>query len=280
MLKLNKQAINAAFKHFEGIHGKRLSKTDEAFPIVPALTPDGAVQYQTYQFNEAPEELQEAVKIGKVLMERFVAIASAAFFRKGGGDSPENYKFEVWNEVVRRLLPAFFTNPVSGDRKLHTTVKGVDIAQQVINFAGSVVAGNVADFASFLKGFGEGLSLEMSKTEAEYNYLYSYSTHNIFQNDSGVIFYEPKLLVYGTHFSHHQKDITTSCGSYESIELDFKVFTIGGNFRIEQYMSDDNFKKEVDNFLTEFEGKNIADTKSYFSGIFEAEREVSSLLAS
>lgn len=278
MTELNIEAIEKAHNHFEEIHGGVLKANEEAKPIVPGLSQYGAVQYQTYQLNKATPELKNEVETGKQLMERFVAVASAAVLAKGGGDNYKNYDFNIWKEIVNVLLPAFFTDPISGNKSLNTTVKGIDVAKNVINFACSVIAGNVTAFASFLNSFGNGLSTEMKKTTADYNYLYSYSTHDLFKNESGVVFYKPNFLVYGTHFSQEQKKISTSCGSYNDVKLDFSVNTVGGTFRINEYMNNPTFKQQVDDFLNKFEGKSIDDADSYFSGIFDAQKDKSAML--
>ncbi|MGL5071308.1 MAG: hypothetical protein ACRC61_08585 [Aeromonas salmonicida] len=264
----NQKAIADLHSYFENIFPEHmLRQANESQPIVPSLSPSGAVQYQTYQFNEAPPKLQKQVEVGRVLMERFVAVASAAVNAKSPSEAGK-YDFKTWHEVTRKIVNAFFTDPIEGNRHLYTEVAGVEIAKSVINFAGSVIAGNVAGFASFLANFGEGLSAEMKKTTASYNYLYAYSTHDLFQDQSGNVFYKPNFLVYGTHFSQDQKSIATSCGSVSKVVLDFGVNTVGGTFRIQQYMQDANFKKQVDDFLAKYEAKNIEDTDSYFDDIF------------
>lgn len=265
----NKKAIADLHSYFDNIFPKHmLRQANESQPIVPPLSPSGAVQYQTYQFNEAPPELKKQVEVGRVLMERFVAVASAAVNAKSPSEAGK-YDFTTWEEVTKKIVDAFFTDPIKGNRSLSTEVAGVEIAKSVINFAGNVIAGNVTGFATFLANFGEGLSAEMKKTTATYNYLYAYSTHDLFIDQSGNIFYKPSFLVYGTHFSQDQKSISTSCGSVSKVVLDFGVNTVGGTFRIQQYMQDANFKSEVDNFLTMFEAKSIATAKSYFGDIFK-----------
>ncbi|GBO47684.1 hypothetical protein [Pectobacterium versatile] len=265
---LNEKAIQDVDLYFQNIHGPegRLA-SNETFDIVPGLSKDGAVQYQTYQFNEAPKHLQKQVKAGRILMERFVAVASAAVNKKAPSNK-EKYHCDIWKEVSNQLIPAFFTDPIKGEQNLNTTVKGVEVAKSVIQFAGNVIAGNVTGFATFLQNFGNGLSAEMNKTQANYNYLYAYSTHDLFQDTSGNVFYKPRFLIYGTHFKQEQKKIATSCASYQEVNLEFGVDTVGGTFRIEEYFSNETFKKKVDNFLDKYEGKAIDDADSYFDDIF------------
>lgn len=265
----DKNAVQAADDYFSEIYGlKGADSLTEEPPLVPGLSADGAVQYQTYQFNDAPESLKEQVKVGRVLMERFVGVASAAVNKKAP-NSADKYKYDQWKEVTQSLTSAFFTDPVSGDKSLNTSVKGIEVAKSVIEFACNVIAGNVTAFADFLKGFGNGLSAQMSKTQADYNYLYAYSTHDLFKDSSGNLFYKPSFLVYGTYFSQEQKSISTSCASYNEVNLKFGVNTVGGTFKIEEYMSNKEFKKKVDDFLDKYEGKSIKDTDSFFEGIFK-----------
>ncbi|AIR66023.1 hypothetical protein [Cedecea neteri] len=264
----NEKAIDAAEAYFSQIHGlKGAELLSDKPPLVPGLSQDGAVQYQTYQFNDAPANLKKQVEAGRVLMERFVGVASAAVNKKAP-NSADKYNYKEWKEVTQQLINAFFTDPVSGDKSLDTSVKGIEIAKTVIEFACSVIAGNVTAFAAFLKGFGDGLSAEMNKTTADYNYLYAYSTHDLFKDNSGNIFYKPSFLVYGTYFSQAQKKIATSCGSYNEVNLKFGVNTVGGTFKIEEYFNNPTFKKRVDDFLDKYEGKAIDETDSYFDGIF------------
>ncbi|ELY3083147.1 hypothetical protein ACV822_000474 [Klebsiella aerogenes] len=264
----NENAVQSAHEYFRKIYDlKDAEVLSEDLPLVQGLSKEGAVQYQTYQFNDAPEALKEQVKVGRLLMERFVGVASAAVNKKAPS-STDKYNFEQWQEVTKHLTNAFFTDPVSGDRSLNTSVQGIEIAKSVINFACNVIAGDVTAFANFLKGFGDGLSAQMSKTQAAYNYLYAYSTHDLFKDQSGNVFYKPSFLVYGTYFSQEQKKISTSCASYNEVNLNFGVNTIGGTFKIEEYMSNDKFKAAVDDFLDKYEGKSIKDTDSYFDGIF------------
>ncbi|PKE28088.1 hypothetical protein CWS43_23475 [Rahnella sp. AA] len=264
----DKNAVQAANDYFSEIYGlKGVDSLTEEQPLVPGLSADGAVQYQTYQFNDAPESLKEQVKVGRVLMERFVGIASAAVNKKAP-NSEDKYKYDQWKVVTQSLISAFFTDPVSGDKSLNTSVQGIEVAKNVIEFACNVIAGNVTAFADFLKGFGNGLSAQMSKTQADYNYLYAYSTHDLFKDSSGNVFYKPSFLVYGTYFKQEQKSISTSCASYNEVNLNFGVNTVGGTFKIEEYMSNMEFKKKVDEFLDKYEGKSIKDTDSFFDGIF------------
>ncbi len=265
----DEKAIQTVEAYFSQIHGlKGTERLAEKPDLVPGLSADGAVQYQTYQFNDAPKDLQEQVKIGRQLMERFVGVASAAVNKKAPKNA-DKYNYAIWKEVTQQLTNAFFTDPVSGDKNLDTSVKGIDIAKNVIEFAGNVIAGNVTAFATFLKSFGNGLSAEMNKTTADYNYLYAYSTHDLFKDSSGNIFYKPSFLVYGTFFSQEQKTISTSCASYHEVHLQFGVNTIGGTFKIEEYMSNKSFKDKVDHFLDKYEGKTIQETDSYFDDIFK-----------
>ncbi|WP_405081036.1 hypothetical protein ACI51X_18875 [Pectobacterium versatile] len=138
---LNEKAIQDVDLYFQNIHGPegRLA-SNETFDIVPGLSKDGAVQYQTYQFNEAPKHLQKQVKAGRILMERFVAVASAAVNKKAPSNK-EKYHYDIWKEVSNQLIPAFFTDPIKGEQNLNTTVKGVEVAKSVIQFAGNVIAG-------------------------------------------------------------------------------------------------------------------------------------------
>ena len=265
----NEKALAELHNYLDDIFAaKGLTGAEAERSLVPGLTQFGAVQYQTYQFNDAPKDLQDQVTTGRVLMERFVAVASAAVNAKSKTDSGK-YDFKAWREVTQMLANAFFTDPVSGNKSLKTSVKGIEIAKNVIDFAGSVIAGNVIGFAQFLTVFGKGLNAEMQKTSASYNYLYAYSTHDLFKDPSGNIFYKPNFFVYGTFFSQEQRNITTSCGSTSSVELNFTVDTAGGTFRIQQYMADPNFRGQVDNFLKKYESGSIKDTDSYFEGVFE-----------
>ncbi|MCY9848957.1 hypothetical protein [Pectobacterium jejuense] len=86
-------------------------------------------------------------------MERFVASAAV---NKQAPTNKEKYNFDIWEDVANQLVPAFFTEPVTGKKRLDTTVKGVEIAKNVIQFLGSVIAGNVTIFAKFLQTFGKG----------------------------------------------------------------------------------------------------------------------------
>jgi len=267
MINDNDQAINNLYGYFETIFPLSL-RGDQPHDLVPALSKDGAVQYNVYQFNEAPKELQKQVETGRLLMERFVGVASAAVNKKADKSDKDKYHFTLWNDVSQQIINAFFANQEKGERHLNTEVTGISIAKTVIEFLGSVMAGNVTSFADFLKSFGEGLNVQMGKTQADYNYLCAYSTHDIFQDQSGNVFYTPQFLVYGTHFSQTQRTITTSCSSYSHVILDFAVQTSAATFKIEQYMKDQVFRKKVDDFLDKFEGKNIADTDSYFDDIF------------
>jgi hypothetical protein len=256
--------------YFEAIYGD-IRKESQERDIVPPLTKDGALQYQTYQLNDAPKSLREQVEIGRIIMERFVGVASAAVNAKNTKTPANRYKFQDWGEVTSHIFDAFFTNSITGDKSLKTEVAGIKIAKTVIDFACSVIAGDVTSFSKFLKGFGEGLNAKMTKTKGNYNYLYSYSTHGLFKDASGNIFYTPTFCVYGTYFNQEQKKIVTSCSSFETVDLSFSVNTTEAKFKIEQYMTDKKFKNSVDNFLDKFEGKAIKNTESYFEGIFNAE---------
>lgn len=267
------QSVQKLHQLFGSIHG-RSEVPDEPYSIVPALTKEGCIQYQTYQLNDAPDELKEQVRVGRILMERFVGVASAAVNRKYKLQPDTMYAYPAWKDITTPIFNAFFTNPSSGKKSFSTEVEGINIAKSVIDFACTVIAGDVKQFADFLKGFGGGLSAEMRKTKASYNYLYSYSQHRLFKNVSGIVFYEATFDVAGTFFKQEQKKISTSCGSHERTTLDFSVDETAAVFKIEQYMNDNKFKAAVDNFLDRFEGKTITDTTSFFEGIFDDVKQI------
>jgi hypothetical protein len=286
----NQQAVVELHSFFEDIHSMGELKAgmlgagpEDEKPLVPGLSPEGAVQYNTFKLTDIKDKdelkkWEDKIQTGVVLMERFVGVCSSAVNRLAENQFPDDpkkaeaakYDINNWKAVTSKVTDAFFSDNYSGNQSLKTSVRGIEIAKTVIDFACSVIAGNVASFASFLKGFGDGLNAEMTKTEASYNYLYAYSTHNLFQNQSGVYFYQPSMLVYGTFFSQEQKKISTSCGSTTSIDLDFAVNANSAVFKIEQYLSDTTFKKQVDDFLTTYEAASIKKADSYFDGIFNA----------
>lgn len=261
--------IENAFDYFNGIFAIDENSSTN-FPLVPSLGEAGAAQYEVFQFNDAPDDLKEAVEVGKSVIERFSGVISAAVLKKNGDVSTakDNYQANVWNEISGNIFKAFFSEVSSLNNTFKQTVFSMEIAKSVIDFAASVIAGDVSSFASYLEGFGSKMALEAEKTQNDYLNMHVISSHRLFKNESGIVFYAPELRISGTSFNQNQKAIFTSCGKIEKVTLDFNVLGQSAIFKIRQYMEDAKFKKSVNDFLDRFESKAIKETESYFDGLF------------
>lgn len=264
---LNADAMPEIHRLFENIHHQAHNGSDLK-PIVPGLSQYGAVLYQNYYPNNIPENLKNEINVGINILSKLTSVISAAVMAKNNDHSLANYDFSIWKNIISVLIPAFFSDPLSGDKSINTTVKGKHIIDTFLDATNNSNLADNSQLHLFLQSLGQSLSQEITTDIATYNILASCSIHNLVQAPSGELTYQPQLKVYYIPFQPTQKEILTSCQAIHKINLDFSIPVIGATFAISKYINNESFKTKVNNFLNKFEAQSIEAESTYFSGAF------------
>ncbi|WP_374419460.1 hypothetical protein [Chromobacterium sp.] len=247
-----------------GFYAENERASNQVLPIVPSFAEDGSVQYQNYQFNEAPSQLKGSVEVGRNLLNRFVGLVSGTVNRQAEAraGASAKYDFALWREAFTPVMSSFFDNARSNNRVVNKVVRGVDVAKAVIEFNGGVTTNELEAFSRFLRYCGSNIQRSV-QWKGSSRVIFAYSTHSF----SGDL-YKPSIHFYSATVDRSQLGILSSCGSMEPVSLQFNVNYVSADFNINSYLNDARFKQEVDWFISRFESESLAQEGSYFDDVF------------
>ena len=205
----------------------------------------------------------------KALLISMTTVVTAYINRKGPKSKTDP---ELWAEAISHL-------PLMGSSKIDTQsysrkTRGVEIAGDFINLVLDIATkeGNALNtFKSFLEKQGNALRAGISENKDYYKTITIGISVEVFKVGNEIV-YAPKIKQYQVDFSRENSRWSSSCASYEEIEIHFNYMYAANVFDYEA-LSDPDTRKKFDKFIKSSQQAQIEDASTFFNSDFEAKEE-------
>lgn len=214
--------------------------------------------------------LQNLINEQKQNLIDLTGVGSAYVRRQAATDSKLKYSTDLWQQVFNHL-------PLMGPSKFvkenfSRRTKGVEIAQSFLNFIlGTVIdpAGSILDeFGNFIRNQGEAIRLGTEKNQDGFEMgtiaivLEVMKVGNEFQ-------LVPKIKAYFVKFTRENYRFTSSCSSYEEVNIDFEYQSSVAVFNYRS-LEDSDVKNKFDEFIGKQQKDDIENSENFFNGTFQS----------
>lgn len=176
---------------------------------------------------------------------------------------------ELWALALSKI-------PLMGPSKLDTQTysrktKGVEIAADFINLVLDIAAGEgsaLNSFKSFLEKQGGALRAGIEKNKDYYKTITVGIAVEVFKLGNELVFL-PKIKQYRVDFSRENSKWSSSCASFEEVEINFN-YIYGANVFDYEALEDKDVKKEFENFIKGSQKAQIDNASTFFNDDFNA----------
>lgn len=166
--------------------------------------------------------------------------------------------------------------PLMGPSKLDTQTysrrtKGVEIAADFINLVLDIAAGEgsaLTSFKSFLEKQGGALRAGIEKNKDYYKTITVGISVEVFKLGAELI-YIPKIKQYRVDFSRENTKWSSSCASFEEVEINFN-YIYGANVFDYEALEDKEVKKAFEDFIRGSQKAQIDNATTFFNDDFDA----------
>ncbi|MFI9152604.1 hypothetical protein [Streptomyces sp. NPDC053367] len=259
--------LGGAYRYFEGV-GLAASPPD------PDIADgDGLVSYINASTNPAPAHLVEEQKRLSTVLEGLTGLVTAAVLAGAEKGKHGKHEPEAWAEPVRKGLGPFISGINSEQVTYNRDVVGVEVANQFLNILMNAVTREspaLDSFRRFLAGQGETIRLQGEGKEEGYQYACIGMVHEIFQLADERWVYLPKIRCYFTRFTRSTFKVTAGCASASKFNFNFAVEKFVAPFKIQTWRDNEDFRKDVDDFIKRHTGAAIKQSDNYFDDIFDS----------
>jgi hypothetical protein len=235
----------------------------------PYADKDGLIEFIVgTELVDDPVVMENLVKQKKYL----VALTSVVtdYVNRYAQAYGENYKTdaELWALAMSKL-------PLMGPSKIDTQsysrhIKGISIAADFVQFLLDIVTseGSAAldKFSGFLKKQGEALRFGIEKNKDFYNTITIGVSVEVFKVGDQVV-YVPKVKQYKVKFDRANSKWSSSCVSYEYVDINFDYLYAANVFDYES-LEDPEIKKAFDDFIQKQRKAQIDKSTTFFNDDF------------
>lgn len=167
--------------------------------------------------------------------------------------------------------------PLMGPSKLDTQtysrkIKGVEIAADFINMVLDIATSQgsaLNSFKDFLNKQGDALRAGVEENEDYYKTITIGISVEVFMLGDKIM-YMPKIKQYRVNFSRENTKWSSSCASYEKVEIHFD-YLYGSNIFDYEALEDPEVKDAFDKFIKGQQKAQIEDASTFFNDDFDAE---------
>ncbi|MBO9702239.1 MAG: hypothetical protein J7604_18665 [Sporocytophaga sp.] len=179
----------------------------------------------------------------------------------------------TWYDVLGHL-------PLIGPSKLEAktyarSMKGITIAKEFLDFIMNVVtadaSGALNSFKDFLSKQGEAINIGIENNSDTYNTVTISIVVEVMEVKDQII-YLPKIKMYSILFTRDNSAVTTSCGSYESVNINFNYQEVSSLFDYEG-LENPEIKKIFEDFINGKRKAQIEDADTFFNDDFETQEQ-------
>jgi hypothetical protein len=164
--------------------------------------------------------------------------------------------------------------PLMGPSKLDTQTysrrtKGVEIAADFINLVLDIAAGEgsaLNSFKSFLEKQGGALRAGVEENKDFYKTITVGIAVEVIKLGNEIIFL-PKVKQYRVNFSRQNTKWSSSCASYEEVEIHFD-YMYGANVFDYEALENPEIKKDFEKFITGSQKAQIDNASTFFNDDF------------
>jgi len=179
---------------------------------------------------------------------------------------------ELWEKALSKI-------PLMGPSKIDNQTysrrtRGIEIAGDFINLILDIASGEgsaLKSFKSFLEKQGGSLRAGIEENKDYYKTITVGVSVEVFKVGNEVI-YIPKIKQYKVNFSRENSKWSSSCASYEEINMHFDYLYAANVFDYEA-LKNNEVKKEFENFVTKQQKAQIEDASTFFNDDFEPKKE-------
>lgn len=153
------------------------------------------------------------------------------------------------------------------------TITGVELSTkflaEMVGFAVDIAASatDISAFQSFLTGLGD--NIQAGKTTNTKGYETVNLTFGVRFDDGGAAGLQmtPWIKAYFIIFNETNKQVYTSCGSYQSYTYDFEYGLIEGLWQYQSMISNTQLKAQVDSLISSSQIDDVTQSQNYFGGV-------------
>lgn len=176
----------------------------------------------------------------------------------------------LWEKAMSKI-------PLMGPSKLDTQTysrktKGVEIAGDFINLVLDIAAGEgnaLTSFKSFLEKQGNALRAGVEENKDFYRTITIGVSVEVVKVGNEIV-YIPKIKQYKVNFTRENTTWSSSCASYQEIEMHFDYQYAANVFDYEA-LKDESIKADFDKFIKGQQKAQIEDASTFFNDDFESE---------
>jgi hypothetical protein len=270
--------LEKAHAFMSGIHPVMVKAQSNDVPIDPTISDkDGLVTYINASSNVPPDSLQKDVTEISAVLEGLTGILTAAVIIQSAGDITKKHNPHLWNTTYEKGFLPFFAGYSFKEATYYKKTRGVKVATEFIEFLLDAVVSQgtsaLGDLAKFLTTQGQNIQANTQGEGDGYKYAIISMVNEVFESSPGQWVYVPKIKYYFTTFTKKSFAVTTSCGSYEEFEMDFKLQVLTASFKIDTWRTNKKFRKSVNEFIEGYTSAKLKDSKNFLDGIFPSKKK-------